>query len=71
MVDFVTKGDNMKKFLKAFFSTSNEINENIVMGVLFALVLLAAVFLPIVSGDKFYILAGMVAVFFGIAPFKK
>ena len=61
----------MKKFIKDFFSTSNEINENIVMGVLFAMALLVAIFIPIVSGEKFYILSGMVALFFGLAPFKK
>jgi len=61
----------MKQFLKDFFSTSNNINENIVMGVIFAIALLVAVFLPIVTGEKFYILAGIVALFFGLAPFKK
>jgi len=59
------------KFLKDFFSTSNEINENVVVGIVFVLALLVATFLPVVGGDKYYILAGLVAVFFGIGAFKK
>jgi len=61
----------MKKFLKAFFSTSNEINENIVMGVIFAVILLAATFVPFVDQSKYYILAGGVLAFFGIGALKK
>ena len=61
----------MKKFIKAFFSTSNDINENIVMGVIFSIALMVAIFMPLVTGEKFYILAGIVALFFGLAPFKK
>ena len=59
------------KFFKDFFSTSNEINENTVMGVLFAAVLIAATFLNLVPEDKYYILAGTMALFFGIGAFKK
>ena len=58
-------------FLKNFFSTGNEINENIVVGAIFAIALLVATFLPLVDGEKYYILAGMVAVFFGVGAFKK
>ena len=36
----------MKEWLKKFFSTSNEINENVVMGVLFAVVFIVATFIP-------------------------
>lgn len=61
----------MKTFFKNFFSTSNEINENIVMGVIFSVTLIAGTFLQIVDGDKFYVLAGLVALCFGLAPFKK
>jgi hypothetical protein len=59
------------KFFKDFFSVSNEINENIVVGSIFVLALLAGTFLPIVDGEKYYILAGMTALFFGIGAFKK
>ena len=59
------------KFWKDFFSTSNEINENIVIGVIFAIALLIATFLPIVDGEKYYILAGLTAVFFGVGAFKR
>jgi len=58
-------------FLKKFFSTDNAINENIVVGVVFAIALLIATFIPLVDGEKYYILAGMVAVFFGVGAFKK
>ena len=58
-------------FLKDFFSTSNEINENIVMGVIFAIAFLVATFLPVVDEGKYYILAGMTAVFFGVGAFKR
>jgi len=61
----------MKDFFKKFFSTSNEINENIVMGVLFALVFISATFFKIVPEDKYYVLAGTMALFFGIGAFKK
>ena len=61
----------MKKFFKDFFSTSNEINEDVVMGVIFAIALLVGTFTGVVDGEKYYILAGMVAVFFGVGAFKK
>ena len=61
----------MKNFLKNYFSTSNEINENIVMGTIFAIAMLIATFLPVVDGEKYYILAGMVAIFYGVGAFKK
>lgn len=61
----------MKKFFKDFFSTSNEINENIVIGAIFAIALLVSTFLPIVDGEKYYVLAGMTATFFGVGAFKK
>lgn len=61
----------MKEFFRKFFSTSNEINENIVVGVIFAISFLIATFVPVVSGDKYYILAGTMALFFGVGAFKK
>jgi len=59
------------KFLKDFFSTSNEINEDTVVGVIFVVATLVAAFLPDVSADKFYVLAGLVAASFGIGALKK
>ena len=61
----------MKKFLKNLFSVSNEINEHLIFALLFAIVFLVATFDTVVDGDKYYILAGMVALCLGIAPFKK
>jgi membrane protein CcdC involved in cytochrome C biogenesis len=61
----------MKQFFKNFFSTSNEINENVVMGVIFALILLVATFIPIVEEAKYYVLGGAVLAFFGIGALKK
>jgi hypothetical protein len=61
----------MKNFLKQYFSTGNDINENIVMGTIFAIALLISTFLPVVDGEKYYILAGMVAIFYGVGAFKK
>ncbi len=61
----------MKKFIKNYFSTSNEIIETIVAGTLLLIIFLAATFFKIVSADKYYVLAGMTAVCFGVAPFKK
>jgi len=61
----------MKKFLKDFFSTSNEINENVVVGVVFAIAFLVATFLDFVGAEKYYVLAGAVAVFFGVGALKK
>ena len=59
------------KFFKDFFSTSNEINENVVMMLIFTIALLIATFIPVVDGEKYYILAGLVAVFGGVGAFKK
>jgi membrane protein CcdC involved in cytochrome C biogenesis len=61
----------MKQFMKSFFSTSNEINENTVMGVLFSGLLIVTTFLPVVAQDKYYVLAGIVAAFFGLGALKK
>jgi len=61
----------MKKFFKDFFSTTNEINENTVMGLIFAVLLVAGTFMSGVPEDKYYIVAGLVAVFFGVGAFKK
>ncbi len=61
----------MKEWFKKFFSVSNEINENIVVGAIFAIAFLVATFLDFVPEAKYYILGGMVATFFGIGAFKK
>ena len=61
----------MKDWFRRFFSTDNSINENVVMGVIFAVVLLGASFIPIVSEQKYYVLAGAVLAFFGIGALKK
>jgi hypothetical protein len=60
----------MKEWIKKFFAVDNLVNENTVMGVLFAIVLIIATFSG-VEEAKYYILAGEVAVFFGLGAFKK
>lgn len=60
----------MKEWVKSFFSTVNDVNENTVMGVLFAVVLIVATFAGVAEA-KYYIMAGEVAVFFGIGAFKR
>jgi hypothetical protein len=59
------------KFLKDFFSTSNEINENVVIGLVFVITLLVVTFIPAVTEEKYYVLAGLVAAFFGLGALKK
>ena len=61
----------MKDWLKRFFNVSNEINENVVMGVLFAGLFIAATFLKIIPVDKYYVLAGTLCLFFGLGSLKK
>ncbi len=61
----------IKQFLKDFFSTNNQINENTVMGTALAVPFLIATFLPVVDGTKYYILAGVFMAFFGLAGLKK
>ena len=60
----------MKKFLKEFFSDSNEINENIIMGVIFSVLLIAMTFTNI-GIEKYYTLAGMITLFFGVGALKR
>ena len=59
------------KWIRDFFSTGNEINENTVMGVCFSAALLAGTFTGIVDGEKYYVLAGMIVAFFGVGALKK
>ena len=59
------------KFFKDFFSTSNEINENVVMGVVFAITVIVSTFIPVVSPDKYWSLVGLTAAFFGLGALKK
>lgn len=59
------------KILKDFFSTSNEINEDTVVGTIFVIATLIAAFTPMVGPEKFYVLAGLVAASFGIGALKK
>ena len=61
----------MKKWLHDFFSVSNEINENIVIGVLFVLVFIPCIFLDFVPDAKLYTLAVLIASFFGLGALKK
>lgn len=58
------------KWLKSFFAVDNNVNENTVMGVIFSACLLVSTFVP-VSDEKYYVLAGLVAVMFGVGAFKR
>ena len=60
----------MKKFIRDFFSTSNEINEDTVMGVLSFAMLVTEYFIGM-SADVLYIMAGLVGLFFGVGALKK
>lgn len=58
-------------FFKDLFSTSNNINENVVVGFILLIAVLVGTFLPIVDEGKYYILCGMTMLCFGIGAFKK
>ncbi len=60
----------MKDFIKQFFAVDNAVNENTVMGVIFSACLIVSTFIP-VTDEKYYILAGLVAVMFGVGAFKR
>lgn len=60
----------MKQFIKNFFAVENNVNENTVMGTIFSACLLVSTFVP-VSDEKYYVLAGLVAVMFGVGAFKR
>lgn len=59
------------KFFKDFFSTSNDINENVVLGLVFAIALIISTFVDIVTPEKYYTLAGLTAAFFGLGALKR
>jgi len=61
----------MKELIKNFFSTSNEINENTVFAVVSFGLMVAAIFLPFISADKFYALCGFTAACLGVGALKK
>ena len=63
----------MSNFLGKFFSTSNDINENTVMGVIFAIALLCSVFIGRLGIDLATqgVLAASMASFFGLSLGKK
>ena len=58
------------KFFKDLFSTSNEINENTIMGFAFAIVTIIGFFMGY-SITELGIVSGMTLGFFGIGAFKK
>lgn len=65
----------MKEWFKKFFSVSNEINENTVMGAvafLIAVILtIAKIWVVAVQNDVIYFFLGYSAAAFGIGAFKK
>lgn len=60
----------MREWFRKFFSISNEINENIVIGCIFVIAVLASTFIQ-VPADKYYTLAILTASFFGLGALKR
>lgn len=60
----------MRKWLHDFFSTSNEINENTVMGVL-SFGLLVAAYFTLAPAEIIIILASLTGAFFGLGSLKR
>ncbi len=60
----------MRKWFHNFFAVENEVNENTVMGTLFAVVLIVSVFMN-VDKEIVWTLAGIVLSFFGLGALKK
>ena len=63
----------MKEWFKRLFAVDNSINENTVMGLLFAVAFLVAVFVQALGVDNVAlgILAGAMASFFGLSIGKR
>jgi uncharacterized membrane protein YhhN len=66
----------MRQFFKDLFSTSNEINEHTIVGFFFIAVFLAMLAVDAVlqvdfSGEKYYIVAGLIAASFGFGSLKR
>ena len=59
----------MKKWFKDFFSTSNEINENVVIGVIFVVLFIPSTFF--MQPATLYVIAGLICAFFGLGALKK
>jgi len=67
------KEHNMRGFLrwlKSFFAVDNAVNEDTVMGVLYSIALIVAIFSG-VSNESIWILAGIVVSFFGLGALKR
>lgn len=60
----------MFKWWKQFFAVDNAVNEDTVLGVLFSVVLIVGIFVR-VSDEATYVLASLVAAFFGLGALKK
>ena len=58
------------RWLKSFFAVDNTVNEDTVMGVLYSIALIAAIFSG-VSNESIWILAGIVVSFFGLGALKR
>ena len=65
----VEKEKIMKDFFKNFFSTSNEINENTVIGMILLVATLCAVFIKDlgIGMETVYTMAGMTMACFGLS----
>jgi hypothetical protein len=58
------------KKIGAFFAVDNAVNEDTVMGVLFTIILIIAIFTKQLP-ETIYILSGMTLSFFGLGSLKK
>ncbi len=60
----------MFKWWKSFFAVDNAVNEDTVMGALFAVVLIVAIFIK-APQESVWVLSGIVLSFFGLGALKK
>lgn len=60
----------MKDWFSRFFSVSNEINENTVVGTILLVCFIIALFIGITE-EKFYTLAGTMVLCYGFGALKK
>ena len=58
------------KWLKSFFAVDNAVNEDTVMGVLYSVALIAAIFVG-AAQESIWILSGIVVSFFGLGALKR
>lgn len=61
----------MKEWFKKFFAVDNSVNEDTVMGCIFAVASLVCIFVPSITDISMYASLGAMGAFFGKNIFKK